>query len=164
MIRKLSTSDFNDILNIVNDAAIVYKDVIPSDRWKEPYMPAEELETEIQSGVQFYGIFENLASVAVMGIQPVKDVALIRHAYTLRSHQRQGLGKTLLRHLLSLALTDKVYVGTWREAYWAINFYIKNGFKLVSDIEKDKLLKEYWNIPLRQVETSVVLQLEKLKK
>lgn len=161
MIRKLSRYDFKDILNVVNDAAAVYEGAIPKDCWRKPYMSAEELKSEIQRGVQFCGIFENGTCVAVMGIQPVKDVTLIRHAYTLRGYQRKGLGKTLLGHLLSLALTNEVYVGTWREASWAIDFYRKNGFKLVSDTEKDKLLKQYWNIPKRQIETSVVLQLER---
>jgi GNAT superfamily N-acetyltransferase len=161
MITQLLLADFQDILNIVNDAATVYKGVIPSDCWKEPYMPAFELEEEIRSGVHFYGYFDNDVCVAVMGIQAVKDVTLIRHAYVLKSHQRKGLGKKLLMYLLKLANTEKVYVGTWRAASWAIEFYQKNRFQLVTDAEKDKLLKQYWNISPRQIETSVVLQKKK---
>ena len=101
---------------MVNDAAIAYKGKIPADRWKEPYMPAQELKEEIQSGVQFYGLKENNVLIAVMGIQRVNDVTLIRHAYVLTSHQRKGFGEKLLKHLLSLVQTSKVYVGTWEAA------------------------------------------------
>ena len=125
-------------------------------------MPAHELKEEIQSGVQFYGWKENETLIAVMGIQRVDDVTLIRHAYVLTSHQRQGLGEKLLKHILTLAQTSKVYVGTWSAADWAIKFYAKNGFELVSSEEKNKLLKKYWCIPERQVETSVVLELKRL--
>ena len=124
-------------------------------------MPAQELKEEIQSGVQFYGWKENNVLVAVMGIQLVNDVTLIRHAYVLTSHQRKGYGEKLLKHLLGLAETSKVYVGTWEAATWAIKFYQRNGFKLVSTEEKNKLLKKYWSIPERQVETSVVLELKR---
>ena len=158
MIRKLTNTDFQAILTVVNDAAIAYKGKIPADRWKEPYMPAQELKEEIQSGVQFYGYIENNILIAVMGIQPVNDVTLIRHAYTLTSHQRKGVGEKLLNHLLILAQTDRILVGTWETAPWAIKFYQKHGFKLLSREETNKLLKKYWNIPERQVETSVVLE------
>jgi len=161
MISKLATSDFQAILTVVNDAAIAYKGKIPSDRWKEPYMPAQELKEEIEGGVQFYGLKDNNVLVAVMGIQLVKDVTLIRHAYVLTSYQRKGYGGKLLKHLLALAETPAVYVGTWEAANWAIKFYQKNGFKLVSKEEKNKLLKKYWSIPERQVETSVVLELKR---
>ena len=161
MIGKLSDFEFNAILNVINDAAVAYKGVIPADRWKEPYMPAQELQEEIESGVQFYGLKENNALVAVMAIQPAKDVTLIRHAYVLTSHQRKGYGEKLLKYLMTLASTSKVLVGTWKAAYWAVNFYAKHGFKIVSEEEKDKLLRTYWNIPERQVETSVVLKLER---
>jgi GNAT superfamily N-acetyltransferase len=161
MIRRLSSSEFDSILNVVNDAAEAYRDVIPEDRWKEPYMPAEELREEIQSGVQFYGWMEKGVLVAVMGIQPIKKVTLIRHAYVLTSCQRRGIGEKLLNHLLSLAQTSEVLVGTWKAAWWAIRFYEKHSFRLVSNEEKDKLLRKYWNIPERQVETSVVLKLRK---
>ncbi len=126
-------------------------------------MPAEELELEIKSGVQFYGYCENKGLVALMGIQSVRDVTLIRHAYVLTSHQRKGLGEKLLTHLKSLALTPNVLVGTWSAAWWAIRFYEKNGFRLVSQLEKDELLRKYWNIPERQIETSVVHELKRKK-
>jgi GNAT superfamily N-acetyltransferase len=164
MIRKLTNADFQSILNVVNNVAIAYKGKIPSDMWKEPYMPAQELKEEIQSGVQFYGWKENNVFIAVMGIQTVNDVTLIRHAYVLTSHQRKGFGEKLLKHLLRLAKTSKVYAGTWEAAPWAIKFYQKHGFKLVSTQEKNNLLKKYWNIPERQVETSVVLELKRQPK
>jgi GNAT superfamily N-acetyltransferase len=163
MIMKLSNLEFNAILNVINDAATAYRGVIPDDRWKEPYMSAQELKEEIESGVQFYGLKQNNVLVAIMGIQPVKDVTLIRHAYVLTSHQRKGYGEKLLRHLMPLASTPNILVGTWKAAYWAVNFYEKHSFRLVSNKEKDKLLREYWDIPERQVETSVVLKLERQK-
>jgi len=160
MIRKLAASEFDAVLAVVNDAAQAYKGVIPQDRWHEPYMPANELKSEIASGVEFYGWIENGVLVAVMGIQLVKDVTLIRHAYVLTAYQRRGIGEKLLNHLMSLALTDTVLVGTWEAAYWAVRFYEKHGFKLVPTEEKNRLLREYWNIPERQIETSVVLKLK----
>ena len=160
MIQKLTNADFQTILNIVNDAAIAYKGKIPAGRWKEPYMPTRELEEEIQRGVQFYGWTENEIVIAVMGIQRIGDVTLIRHAYTLTSYQRRGFGEKLLNYLLSLAQTRKILVGTWASAPWAIGFYEKHGFRLVSTEEKNNLLHKYWNIPERQVETSVVLELK----
>jgi GNAT superfamily N-acetyltransferase len=161
MIVKLSNNQFQTILSIVNDVAVVYKGVIPDDMWKDPYMPANELQEEIDNGVQFYGLLKKRSIVAVMGIQPVEKITLIRHAYVLASYQRKGYGEKLLKHLMTLAQTCTVLVGTWKEAYWAINFYAKNGFKIVSEEEKDKLLNLYWNIPKRQVETSVVLKTER---
>lgn len=161
MMSKLNSSQFNLILYVINDAAVAYKGVIPTDRWKEPYMPAEELKFEIESGVEFYGLKKNGSLIAVMGIQPVKDVTLIRHAYVLTSHQRKGLGKKLLKHLMALTQTSTVLVGTWKAAYWAVDFYAKNGFKQTTGQEKNRLLKTYWNIPERQVETSTVLKIER---
>ena len=158
MIRKLTHNHFQAILTVVNEASIAYKGKIPADRWKEPYMHMQELKDEIQSGVQFYGYTENNILIAVMGIQPVNDVTLIRHAYTLTNHQRKGLGEKLLNHLLGLSRTDRILVGTWETALWAIKFYEKHGFKLLSRDETNNLLKKYWNIPERQVETSVVLE------
>jgi GNAT superfamily N-acetyltransferase len=148
------------MLNVINDAAQAYKGVIPEDRWKEPYISAEELKKEIESGVEFYGCIENGALVAVMGIQLVNDVTLIRHAYVLTDHQRRGIGEKLLKHLVRLARTSEVLVGTWEAAYWAVRFYEQHGFTLVSKEEKDRLLRKYWNIPERQIETSVVLKLK----
>jgi GNAT superfamily N-acetyltransferase len=161
MICKLTNVDFQDILTVVNDAAVAYKGKIPTDRWKIPYMPAQELKEEIQRGVQFFGLKEKGMLIAVMGIQRVNDVTLIRHAYVLTSHQRIGHGEKLLNHLLSIVQTSKVYVGTWEAAGWAVKFYEKNGFQLVSEEEKNKLLKKYWCIPERQIETSVVLELKR---
>jgi GNAT superfamily N-acetyltransferase len=161
MICRLSLSEFDSMLNIINEAAQAYKGVIPEDRWKEPYMSDEELRKEIESGVEFYGWVENDVLVAVMGIQLVGDVTLIRHAYVLTSHQRRGIGETLLEHLLSRALTSEVLVGTWEDAYWAVRFYEKHEFRLVSKKEKEELLRKYWNIPQRQIETSVVLKLKR---
>ena len=163
MIIRLQPAEFDSILHVMNDAAEAYRGVIPEDRWKEPYMPAEELREEIESGVEFYGWVENSALVAVMGIQRVNDVTLIRHAYVLTNRQRSGIGEKLLKYLLSLAQTSEVLVGTWEAAYWAIRFYEKHGFRLVTKEEKDRLLRKYWNIPERQTETSVVLELKKEK-
>jgi GNAT superfamily N-acetyltransferase len=160
---KLQPSDFSSILHVVNDAAEAYKGIIPEDRWKEPYMSDEEFRGEIESGVEFYGWVEDDVLVAVMGIQLVNDVTLIRHAYVLTNRQRRGIGEKLFKHLISLARTSEVLVGTWEAAYWAIRFYEKHGFKLVSREEKDRLLRKYWDIPERQVETSVVLELKKEK-
>jgi len=161
MICRLSPIDFDCILNVVNDAAEAYKDVIPQDRWSEPYMSAEELREETQDGVEFYGWMENGVLVGVMGLQCFGDVALIRHAYVLTNRQRKGIGEKLLNHLLSLARASTVLVGTWEAAQWAVRFYEKHGFRLVPTQEKSKLLRKYWRIPERQVETSVVLKLQK---
>ncbi len=161
MIRKLVSADFDSLFEIVNEAAVAYRGVIPSDRWKEPYMPAEELRDEIAAGVEFYGYEENEEVVGVMGIQRVRDVTLIRHAYVLKRHQRSGIGAKLLQQLLSQAKTSVVLVGTWEAAWWAIRFYEKHGFKLTSREETNRLLRKYWRIPERQVETSVVLKLER---
>jgi GNAT superfamily N-acetyltransferase len=159
MISRLQPTEFKAILHVVNDAAEAYRSVIPEDRWKEPYMSTAELREEIESGVEFYGWIENDVLMAVMGIQRVNDVTLVRHAYVLTNRQRRGIGEKLLSHLLSLARTSEVLVGTWEAASWAIRFYEKHGFQLVSREEKDRLLRKYWNIPERQVETSVVLKL-----
>jgi GNAT superfamily N-acetyltransferase len=161
MILKLASSDFEAILQVVNDAAEAYKGIIPADRWKEPYMPPEELKTEMEDGVEFYGWKEKGILVGVMGIQQVRDVTLIRHAYVLTSRQRSGIGAKLLKHLLILAKTSEVLVGTWEAAFWAVRFYEKYGFRLVSKEEKNRLLREFWDIPERQVETSVVLKLQR---
>jgi GNAT superfamily N-acetyltransferase len=161
MIHRLLAFDFNDILTVVNDAAQVYKGIIPADRWKEPYMPAKELKKEIADGVEFHGFKEDGILLGVMGIQRVRDVTLIRHAYVLRSHQRKGIGEKLINHLRGLAKTSTVLVGTWEAAWWAVKFYEKNGFILATKGEKNRLLRRYWQIPERQVKTSVVLKLNK---
>ena len=161
MICKLSPSDVDSVLRVVNDAAQAYKGVIPDDRWKEPYMSAEELKKEIEAGVRFYGWVEDDTLLGLMGIQHIKDTTLIRHSYVLTKYQRGGIGGKLLGHLMSLAKTPEILVGTWQDATWAIRFYEKHGFKLVSRKEKDRLLREYWNIPERQIETSVVLKFKR---
>jgi GNAT superfamily N-acetyltransferase len=156
LIRRCTDKDIISICSIVNDAAGAYKGVIPADRWKEPYMPKEELRHEIAAGVAFWGYEEDGELVGVMGIQDVGDVTLIRHAYVRTDRRGQGIGGKLLRHLRTLT-AKPVLVGTWRDAVWAVRFYEKHGFRLVSDEEKDRLLRTYWSIPERQVETSVVL-------
>jgi GNAT superfamily N-acetyltransferase len=158
MIRKLSTADSQEIYIIINEASVAYKGKIPNDCYREPYMPKEELQAEMDAGVQFYGKTVEGTLAAVMGIQPVGDVTLIRHAYTLTRFQRQGLGEQLLNHLISIAKTERVLIGTWIDATWAIKFYQKHGFVLHSREETNKLLNKYWHIPQRQIETSVVLE------
>jgi GNAT superfamily N-acetyltransferase len=145
------------ILAIVNAAAEAYRGVIPADRWHEPYMPRDELDTEIAAGVVFWGHEEGDGRlVGVMGLQPVGDVDLIRHAYVVPESQGRGVGGALLAHLRALT-TRPMLVGTWGAAEWAIRFYERHGFRLVSSARKTELLRTYWNIPDRQIETSVVL-------
>jgi N-acetylglutamate synthase-like GNAT family acetyltransferase len=164
MIHKLLCAEFGSILNVINDAAEAYRGVIPEDRWKEPYMSTTELKEEIESGVQFFGWTENNALVGVMGIQLVNDITLIRHAYVLTNQQRRRIGEKLLLHLLGLAKTSEILVGTWKAALWAICFYKKHGFARVPREESHKMLRKYWKIPERQVETSVVLVFKKGEK
>jgi N-acetylglutamate synthase-like GNAT family acetyltransferase len=156
MIRRCDERDFELIWTIINDGAQAYKGIIPEDRWTEPYMSQEKLRHEIDDGVVFWGYEENGTLTGVMGLQEVMDVTLIRHAYVLTSRQRRGIGGSLLTHLLALA-NSPVLIGTWADAVWAIRFYEKNGFQLVSTEEKNRLLKKYWSVPERQIETSVVL-------
>ena len=156
MIRLCTAQDFNRIHAIINDGARAYKGIIPADRWSDPYMSTHQLQHEISEGVIFWGYQDNGQLSGVMGIQPVRDVTLIRHAYVLTTNQKQGIGARLLAHLRELA-TGPVLIGTWADAIWAIRFYEKHGFQIVSAAEKDQLLKTYWSIPDRQVETSVVL-------
>ena len=160
MIRSLTSSEIKTIFRVINESAQAYKGIIPADRWKEPYMPMDELKEEVEAGVKFFGWEEGDALIGVMGFQPIKDTTLIRHAYVLTKYQRRGIGRKLLSYLMSLAKTH-VLVGTWKGATWAIQFYEKYGFKLVTPKEKDRLLRKYWNIPERQVETSVVLKFER---
>ncbi len=157
MIQECRPDDFKSMLDLINQAAQVYKGKIPADRWAEPYMPVEELEHEIASGVRFYGFEENGRILGVMGIQEVGEVTLIRHAYVLPGRQNQGIGGKLIEHLKSLTRTPHILVGTWAAATWAISFYEKHGFRLLSAEESRRLLKKYWSIPQRQIETSVVL-------
>jgi N-acetylglutamate synthase-like GNAT family acetyltransferase len=161
MIRKCSDNDFDMMYSIINDAAVAYKGVIPADRWKEPYMPKEELLRQIDEGVSFWGFEDWGELVGIMGIQPVRDVTLIRNAYVRTAYRSHGIGSTLLEFLLK-EITTPVLIGTWADAAWAIRFYEKHGFTRVSVEEKTRLLKTYWSIPERQVETSVVLADQKL--
>ncbi len=155
-IRKSEEADFAAMLAIVNDAARAYRGVIPSDRWHEPYMPRDELEGESARGVVFWVAEQEGRMVGVMGIQDKGDVALVRHAYVVPTTQRSGVGTKLLRYVESLV--DKpVLIGTWAAASWAIDFYRRNGYAVVSSQDKDRLLRRYWAIPPRQIETSVVL-------
>jgi GNAT superfamily N-acetyltransferase len=155
-IRKSVPADFAAILAVINDGAQAYRGVIPADRWHEPYMPAEELEKEITAGIAFWVAEERARFLGVMGIQDKDEVALIRHAYVPSTLQRKGVGTKLLRRLERLA--DKPFlIGTWADASWAISFYERNGFSVVPQPEKERLLRKYWSIPERQIETSVVL-------
>jgi GNAT superfamily N-acetyltransferase len=154
MIRECQANDAQRIYFIINEAAKAYDGVIPADRYHQPYMPMDALEREMKR-VTFFGWEAKGELVAVMGIESIKDVTLIRHAYVLPHWQRQGIATALLNHLKNLVTTPRLLVGTWAAAYWATAFYRKHGFNLRPD--KDKLLKTYWDIPQRQIETSVVL-------
>lgn len=156
MIRKCGTADYETIEKIVNDGARAYQGIIPDDCWVEPYMPREELETEIENGVEFWGVEETGALSGVMGMQRVRDVTLIRHAYVRTNLQNRGIGSSLLRHLQALA-QGPMLIGTWADALWAIRFYEKHGFILVEPPQKQRLLDRYWNVSSRQSEVSVVL-------
>ena len=156
MIRKCTPRDVSVIHTIINEAAQAYRGVIPEDRWHEPYMSIEELRHEIDDGVEFWGYEEAGELVGVMGLQDKGDLHLIRHAYVRTSGQNRGIGTKLLRHLERM--TDKpILVGTWADATWAIKFYERNGYRVLSRLETERLLKKYWRIPERQVVTSVVL-------
>ena len=155
-VRRCTEGEREAIFEIVNAAAEAYRGVIPADRWQEPYMPMEELDGEIAAGVEFWGYEEEGGLLGIMGIQPLGEVELIRHAYVLPASQGKGVGTALLAHLLGSA-TRPMLVGTWAAAEWAIRFYRGHGFEQVSPERKDELLRAYWDIPERQVETSVVL-------
>ena len=157
VIRQSDAADVPGILGIINEAARAYKGVIPADRWHEPYMSREHLEKEISDGVAFWIAEDEGCLTGVMGIQDKGDVALVRHAYVASIAQRSGIGTKLLRHVEGLA-EKPILIGTWAAARWAIDFYRRNGFEVVSSEEKDQLLRAYWSIPARQVETSVVLR------
>jgi N-acetylglutamate synthase-like GNAT family acetyltransferase len=156
MIRPCTNQDFDQIWTIINDGAQAYKGIIPADRWTEPYMSKEKLQHEIDAGVTFSGFEVNGQLAGVMGLQHVQDVTLIRHAYVRTANQKQRIGAHLLSHLREL--TDRpVLIGTWADATWAIRFYEQHGFQRVGSEEKTRLLKRYWSVPARQIETSVVL-------
>lgn len=155
-IRACRPDELATIDEIINASALAYKGVIPADRWHEPYMPMDELRAEVAKGVRFYGYYDADRLIGVMGIQDVKDVTLIRHAYVRTEYRGQGVGAALLRYLRGLT-SRPVLIGTWKAATWAIRFYEKNGFRLAADDEKNRLLGIYWTISVRQVEESVVL-------
>ena len=148
--------DTAEILAIINAAAEAYRGVIPQDRWHDPYMPESQLHLEIANGVEFWGVESQGRLLGVMGIQPVRDVDLIRHAYVRPGQQRSGIGSMLIKHLRRSS-SRRMLVGTWAAAGWAIDFYRRHGFALVGEQEKTRLLSAYWDIPPRQIETSVVL-------
>lgn len=156
MVKKMAPDHFEQLGEIINDAAQAYNGIIPADCWHKPYMPLEELEREIAAGVEFWGWEENNRLLGVMGRQDRGEVYLIRHAYVLQACQQQGIGSRLLAFVQS-DLEKPILVGTWAAAWWAVRFYQKHGFQLVTPMEKDRLLQTYWNISERQVETSVVL-------
>jgi GNAT superfamily N-acetyltransferase len=162
MLRRCNDGDFETIYAIINDAAQAYRGVIPADRWKQPYMSRDELRHEIDAGVVFWGFQQAQQLLGVMGLQEVGEVTLIRHAYIRTQHQRRGIGAQLLQSLCD-STSRPMLVGTWRGASWAISFYEKHGFRLVSQEQKDVLLNTYWNVPARQVETSVVLSNQPVK-
>jgi GNAT superfamily N-acetyltransferase len=156
MIRPCEEREFEQIWEIINDGAQAYRGVIPADRCAEPYMSQDELHGQIEEGVVFWGYGDGGRLLAVMGMQRVKDVTLIRHAYVRSGEQQRGIGGLLLTHLRSMT-SDAVLIGTWEAAAWAIRFYERHGFTRVSQREKDRLLRTYWNVSERQIETSVVL-------
>jgi GNAT superfamily N-acetyltransferase len=156
MIRRCTNDDVPVMDAIINEAASAYRGVIPADCWHEPYMKRADLVAEIGAGVEFWGWEDAGELVGVMGVQPVRDVTLIRHAYVRPSHQSRGVGGTLLSRLAQQT-AGPLLVGTWADARWAIRFYERHGFRLVGTEEKDRLLTTYWNIPARQRDTSVVL-------
>jgi N-acetylglutamate synthase-like GNAT family acetyltransferase len=160
MIRKGTAQDFDEILDIINDAAIAYKGIIPADRWHDPYMQRDELQAQIDDGVTFSCCVDGNKIVGVMGIQDKRDVDLIRHAYVRTEQRNNGIGTQLLLELIN-GSKKPILIGTWKAANWAIRFYEKHGFSLASEEDKNRLLKKYWAIPDRQVETSVVLVDEK---
>lgn len=157
MIRQCHPEDFDRIYFIINEAARAYDGAIPADCNPQPYMPREELEHEIKQ-MTFFGWEEAGELVGVMGFQPVRDVTLIRHTYVLPAWQQKGVGSKLLNHLKTLVSTRRLLVGTWADATWAVDFYKRHGFRLEKN--KDELLETYWDIPRRQIETSVVLGLD----
>ena len=155
-VRPCREDELTTVLAIVNAAAEAYRGVIPADRWHEPYMPLDELRREVAAGVELWGLESGGELIGVMGIQPVRDVDLIRHAYVLPGRQRQGAGAALLEHLRGRS-ARRMLVGTWAAAEWAIDFYRRHGFELVPRDRTAALLQRYWSIPARQIETSVVL-------
>jgi len=157
MITEYTKNDISNILYVINDAALKYKGVVPNNCWHEPYMSEQELIIEFNNGVHIFGFSSDSKLIGVMGIQKLKDVTLIRHAYTLTHYQGKGVGKSLLKYLLQKNKSTCFFVGTWRDATWAIRFYEKFGFILQTDKRSSQLLKKYWEIPTNQIDNSVVL-------
>ena len=158
MINEFTKSDYSEILHVVNDAAERYRNVIPDNCWKDPYMPESELLEVFEEGVKMFGYVQDDKLISVMGFQEIMEVVLIRHAYTLTEYQGKGIGSTLLKYLLDRNKDSRLLVGTWRDAKWAIRFYEKFGFVLHEKKESNSLLEKYWNIPPKQIEHSVVLE------
>ena len=158
MISEYTKSDTSKILHIINDASLRYKGVIPYDCWHEPYMSKHELIDEFNDGVRMYGYHDNNKLIGVIGIQEIKDVILIRHAYTLTFYQNKGIGGAMLEYLLKKNQNSRLLVGTWKNAEWAIRFYKKFGFILHAKEQSTLLLKKYWKIPLKQIKNSAVLE------
>ena len=158
MITEYTKKDVSNILSVINNAALKYKGVIPDDCWHEPYMSEQELLNEFDSGVRVFGYKKNSTLVGVMGIQELKDVTLIRHAYTISTYQGRGIGKILLQYLFKINKNSILYVGTWKDATWAIQFYEKFGFVMKKRKQTIELLKKYWEVSLKQIENSVVLE------
>ena len=158
MINEYTKNDTSTILHIINDASLRYKGIIPDDCWHEPYMSKRELVDEFKDGVRMYGYHLNNKLIGVIGIQEVKDVILIRHAYTLTSQQGKGTGSALLEYLLKKNQNSRLLVGTWKKAVWAIRFYEKFGFILHAKEQSTLLLNKYWKIPSKQIKNSVVLE------
>ena len=158
MIIENTIKDLSSILYVINDAAAKYKGVIPDYCWHEPYILEEELVNEFDSGIRMFGYNKNNKLVGVMGIQELKNVTLIRHAYIISTYQGRGIGKILLQYLFKISKNSILYVGTWKDATWAIQFYEKFGFLLHTKKQTAQLLKKYWNLPSKQIENSVVLE------
>ena len=158
MISEYTKEDVSNILYVINNAALKYKGAIPDDCWHEPYMSEQELLNEFDSGVRMFGYEKDNVLVGVMGIQELKDVTLIRHAYTVSTYQGSGIGKLLLQYLFKINRNSILYVGTWRDATWAIQFYEKFGFVMQKRKQTVELLKRYWGVSLKQIENSVVLE------
>ena len=158
MISEYTKSDSSEILYVINDAAIKYKNVIPDNCWHEPYMSERELVDEFKDEVRMFGYLHNNKLIGVIGFQEIKDVVLIRHAYTLTDYQGKGTGSAMLKYLLNKNRNSRLLVGTWKNAKWAIQFYEKFGFILHTKEETTLLLKKYWKIPSKQIENSIVLE------
>jgi len=158
MIKEYTIKNISNILYVINDASLKYKGIIPNDCWHEPYMTKQKLINEFTNGVRIFGYNKDNTLVGVMGIQELKDVTLIRHAYILTKYQGIGIGKSLLQYLFKIKTSSCLLVGTWRDATWAIQFYEKFGFNLLKKKQTVELLKKYWDLPSKQIQNSVVLE------